>query len=286
MQRILLAWPNRTPDATLSGPAWSTASPLAHLQTRFSFEVARSVDTDPANTQLDVALDRVRGVRVIALLRHNMTVAGRYRVRASDSPGAYDTPKADTGLAPVWPSVNPFGTTEWGDEGWWGGKPAAEDLAGYPTILLVVLPSVVRARYWRIELFDETNPAGYIEASRLWIGGAWQPRYNMSYGHRLGWDDPSKIESALDGTEYVDERVKTRLFYASLDWLSHDESLARYLEMERQLGVTRELLVVPDADDALHLIRRSFVGRLKQLSAVESYALGLNKGSVEIKETV
>jgi hypothetical protein len=56
--------------------------------------------------------------------------------------------------------------------------------------------------------------------------------------------------------------------------------------MQRQLGTTRELLVVPNYDDTLHLIRRSFVGRLRKLSALEAWTYRLFKGALEIKETV
>lgn len=71
----------------------------------------------------------------------------------------------------------PFGVKSWGDDGWWGGLPSAEDIAGYPSMLLCVLPTGVRARYLRLELLDEGNPAGYVEAARLWVSGQWQPTY-------------------------------------------------------------------------------------------------------------
>lgn len=286
MQNIIFAWPNRTEAATLSGGAWSTNSPLNNLKTRYSFEVARSADTALASTQLQCALDKVRSVRCMALLRHNLTVAGSYRLCASNTAGDFSAPIADTGWVDAWPSMKPFGDTDWGDEGWWGGKPAAEDIAGYPSILLVVLPAAVRARYWRLELDDTGNPAGYVEAGRLWIGGQWQPEYNMSLGMGLRWEDASKSEKSVGGTFYPDEREKTRVLTASLDSLSHDEAHARYLEMTRQLGTTRELLVVPDADDAMHMIRRSFVGCLRQLSPAEAYSKRRYKGAIEIKETV
>jgi len=286
MQRIIFAWPNRSEAAVLTGGAWSSAAPLDNLKTRYSYEPARSIDTALASTQLDAALDAVRSVRFVALLRHNLSVFARYRLRASDAPGDYSAPLYDSGWQEAWPSMLPFGNVDWGDSGWWGGKPAPEDVAGYPTILLDALPAAVRARYWRLELNDTSNAAGYLQAARLWISGAWQPNYNHSYGATLGWEDASRVESALDSTEYFDERAKTRVLKIGLNYLSTDEAYSRYLEMTRQLGTTREMLVVPDADDTTNRIRRSFVGRLRQLSAVESFAYRLFKGAIEIKETV
>lgn len=285
-QNFLFAWPNRTEGATLTGGAWSSTLPLANLKTRFTFEPARSTNTLPASTQCDVALDAPRDIKCVALLRHNLRVGARYRLRLSATAGDYSSPLWDSGTRAVWASMFPFGVKSWGDDGWWGGMPGAEDIAGYPSMLLCVLPTVVRARYLRLELLDEGNPAGYVEAARLWVSGQWQPHWNASYGMQLSWEDPSRTEAALDGTEYHDERPKTRAIVASLDWLSTDEGHAVYLEMQRQLGTTRELLVVPDYSDTAHLIRRSFVGRLRSLSALEAWAYRLFKGAIEIKETV
>lgn len=286
METIIIAHPNRAPDAALSGGAWSANAPVSNLQTRFSFERARSIDTDLSSTMVDAALDRARDVRFVALVRHNLSVVAKYRLRASSVAGDFSAALADTGWCDVWPGIMPFGAQVWGDDGWWGGKPTAEDIAGYPALLLVVLPESVRARYWRLELSDQANAAGYVEAARLWMSGEWQPLYNMSWGNSIAWEDASQVATALDRTEYFDEAVKTRVLRASLERLNHDEAHARFLEMTRQLGVTRELLVVPDANDAMHLIRRSFVGRLRQLSPVEAYAVGLYKGALEIKESV
>lgn len=57
---------------------------------------------------------------------------------------------------------------------------------------------------------------------------------NVAYGMQLGWEDPSRTEAALDGTEYHDERPKTRAIVASLEVLRPDEAHAVYLEMQRR----------------------------------------------------
>ena len=148
-QNFLFAWPNRAEGATLTGGAWSATLPLANLKTRFSFEPGRTVNTLPASTCMDVALDAPRGIKCVALLRHNLRVGARYRLRLSATAGDYSAPLWDSGTRDVWDSMFPFGTKGWGDEGWWGGKPSAEDIAGYPSLLLCVLPTAVRARYLR-----------------------------------------------------------------------------------------------------------------------------------------
>lgn len=286
MQNVLMAWPNRTEQAALTGGAWSGSLPLANLKTRYSFEPARSTDALPASTQLQAALDAPRDIKCVALLRHNCSTAAQYRLRLSSVPGDFSAPVWDSGPRQVWVSMYPFGAKSWGDDGWWGGMPAAEDIAGYPSLLLCVLPVAARARYLLLEVFDAGNPDGYVQAARLWVSGQWQPKYNASYGLQLGWEDPSLTESALDGTEYHDERTKTRVLVASFEFLSEDEGHALYLEMQRQLGTTRELLVVPNYDDTAHLIRRSFVGRLRKLTALDAWAYRLYKGGIEVKETV
>ncbi len=284
MQRVQFCWPNRADTASFSGGAWSVASPLAHLASRYRNFVARSQDTALTSTWFDVDLGRPRYIRHVAVIGHNLTSAGMFRVRLALAD--LDAPDVDSGWRSPWRAFHAFGDVPWGEDGWYGGLPTAEERAGYPSLAIVSLPASLNVRYVRVEFADTGNTAGYIEAARLWVTDAWQPAYNYSYGSTLGWEDPSLIETAKSGTEYFDQGRMYRVWRGQLGRLVNTEGYARYLEMLRQLGTTHEFLLIPDADDTEQTMRRTFVARLRVLSPLENVAYNLKSGAVEAKEMI
>ncbi|MEO3389505.1 hypothetical protein, partial [Mesorhizobium sp. CAU 1741] len=82
---VMVCHPNRIGGETvLSGGVFVDSLPLANIQDRAFAKVARTADADPESTWFDIAFDRQRNIRVIALLAHTITTSGRVRIRASD----------------------------------------------------------------------------------------------------------------------------------------------------------------------------------------------------------
>uniref|UniRef100_UPI0035AE41EA hypothetical protein n=1 Tax=Chitinimonas sp. TaxID=1934313 RepID=UPI0035AE41EA len=100
MANILLGYPNRADECTLSGGSWTAAAPLTCLQTRVYSETAVSTDAQAASTWLDAATAGQRPIRVIALAGHNLTTGAQMRVRASNTAGDFSQPLCDTGSVP------------------------------------------------------------------------------------------------------------------------------------------------------------------------------------------
>jgi hypothetical protein len=147
-----------------------------------------------------------------------------------------------------------------------------------------VLPSNTLAQYWRVEINDTTNAAGYIQVGRVFIGPAYQPTVNMSYGAGLGWETKTVAQEALGGAEYFQHRTPYRVATIKLDWLSVDEALANAFEIMRRAGLDAEVFWVHDPDDTVHALRRRFIGRLRQLSAIQYPYPNVNSAAFEIKE--
>ena len=304
MANIILGFPNRTDQAGLSGGSWQT--PLTNLQDRRLSRVARSATTSAADTQFNVDLGVQRKVSLFAIVRHNLGLNARYRVRVAQDP-AFQNVIYDAAVLPaqpsvtanfqlqqyavqgrVWPQVWPrlFNTAslDWEDPNWWDGRLPEEDRAGYPGLVLCVLDEPVFGRYLRFEFLDEENVDGYIELGRLFISQAWSPRNNVTYGAGVGWDTDTTMDRAIDGTPYFDRKQGRRVQTFGLDWLSRDEAFGNIFELQRAAGIDQELLFVWDRDDPVNLVRRSFLGHLNKLNPLLLPFLDTYTNAFEIEE--
>ena len=267
MANILIAYPNRTDQGTLSGGSWQPTLPLANLKTRVYAQVARTTNAALASTKFDVDLGKTRMVGVLALIAHNLSVTAKVRLTGAED-AAFATPTVNSGWVSVWPAgMIPEGLLEWEEDNFWLACVSEEVRAGYNTpFSLTITPTT--SRYWRIEIDDQSNGDGYVQVGRLFIGDGWTPETNYDYGASEGFADDSQVEQAQGGTEYFDTRRKRRQHSYTLSNLSKEEAYTRALEMQRLLGTSAEMLVIPDPADAINGPRRNMVCRLQRLSPI------------------
>jgi hypothetical protein len=283
MANLMLGFPNRTDGSTLSNGSWVATLPLTNLQTRQIGVVARTTDATLASTKLDINLGAVKNIRIVNLTNHNLSSYAKFRVTASNS-ASFATLIYDSGWQAVWPVVYPYGTLEWEDDNWWSMQYTSEQMAGYTTALTHILPLNRLAQYWRIELNDTNNAAGYIQAGRLFIGSAWQPAKNFSYGNSIGWETKTVVDEVISGAEFFDPRTPYRVAKISLDWLSMDEALAQAFELTRRAGIDQEVMYIHDPDDTIHALRRQFLARARVLNPIENPYHAIGKQAFEFKE--
>src|SRR5471032_1074266 len=269
MSNIMLGFPNRTDASILSNGSWAPTLPLTNLQTRLLGVVARTTDATLASTKLDINLGAPKNIKLLNLSNHNLSLQATYRVTASSS-AAFTSLTYDSGWLPVWPAVYPYGSLEWEDDNWWSAQYTVEQISGYTTALTHILSANKLSQYWRIELNDTANAAGYVQAGRLFIGPAWQPKNNMSYGNSLGWETKTVVDEALSGAEYFDRRVPYRVARPSIDWMSQDEAFSQAFELARRAGMDQEFMYVHDPTDTIHALRRRFLCRIRVLNPIEN----------------
>ena len=265
---MLIAFRNYVDDGTLSGGSWESGLPAGNLANRQPSRVARSTSEAASATQLVLDIGEARPIAFIGLLRHNLTQKGKWRITVSDDAG-FPTLLYDSGSVDIWPAITPFGIGLWG-EFQWGGKldPLLVDTYGIDG--LHVLDSSVRARYVKVELIDETNSSGYLEAGRLIIAPAWQPTINPQYGWSIEQVDESRSVRSSGGQTYVDQRPKFRRLSFALEHLEADEMFGNAYELERLKGKGGDVLVVLDPDDSKHRHRHSVYGLLADTTPVSN----------------
>lgn len=285
MSNALIGYYNRVDAGTLTGGSWAATLPRANLQNRIVAKVARSTDATLASTKFDIDIGADKVSRVAALIGHNFSLAAKYRLRCGTD-ATFVTNLFDSGWVDVWPPVYNSTDLDWQALNWWSGKYLAEEIAGITWQKIIDLGSAMNARYWRFEIDDTTNTAGYVEIGRLFIGPAWQPTINMSYGAGIGWEDKTEVQEALSGAEFFDQRRPYRVAQFQTGFMETDEGFSRAFEIHRRSGVHEEVLFVWDPDDTIHAVRRQFMGRLRQLSPIEYPYDGLDrtKTAWEIKE--
>lgn len=284
-KNIVFGWPNRIDEATLSSSGtWQATLPLANLQSRVLATVARSNMSLLADPDIVIDLGQARRIGVVALVAHNLSVVATLRVEGATDAG-FTAGVYDSGFFNVWPSgVVDADLLEWEDDNFWLGTVSAEARAGYQAPCIHLLPAAEIARYWRITLHDPGNADGYLQAGRVFLSDVWQPAANYSYGAQLGYEDRSGVAESLGGTEFFDARAKFRVHRLTLDWLSESEGYNRLIEMQRQLGQTGELLVIPDPSDAANMPRRAMLGRIAKLTPLEHAMTDRTRSTLEIKE--
>jgi len=279
----LISYGNLADAATLSGGSWAGALPLANLQDRIQGKVARSTDAAATSTLIDVDLaDASKIVRLVGLVRHTCSILATYRITAGTSSGGAEV--YDSGTLDVWPAVYSPSDLEWEDDNWWLGTISAEDALAYPVSLWHDTAINSKARYWRIQITDTANPAGYVQAARLWMGRAVSPSIGPRFGAGLTWEARSEEERSLGGTLYFDERPSARVYSFELGALTNDEAMGWALDLQRIAGNSGEVVIIPDPDDAQSRIKRDILGRLRAMDPLTQFSHGYQSTGFTVEE--
>lgn len=285
MSNAQIAYRNRVDDGVFSGGNYEVTLPLTNLQNRQLSQVARTVDLDPTNTQFVIDI----GVNQLALqwgiIAHNFSLDALYRVQCADEP-TFAAPVYDSGWNEVWPAVYSTYQLTWQHPNFLYGKYLAEEIEGYDWKLIKNIDFLRNVRYWKFMFDDQTNSAGYLQFGRVFIGPAWQCEVNISPGAGIQFVDPSESQVSRSGAKTWDKLPKYRNAKFSTDFMSDDEAFGSPFEIQRQSGVTEEVIYTYNPEDTLHLIRRQIYGTLKSLDMIEQFAYDLNKSNWQVEESI
>jgi hypothetical protein len=284
MGACMLSYTNFADQASLSGGDWSATMPLANLLDPTIGIKARSVDDAAVSTQFDADLASAVGVKIWCLVAHNLSAGATIRLRASNTAGDFATPLYDSGTVGAWSTSYLASATPWESDAFWDSVITSSGLDGGQPTLIHILPTETAARYWRFEVTDTTNNDGYVEAGRLYVGRAFQPAANFSWGASVGYIDESVAEQAFSGSEYFEQRPVRRVASVRFEFLTDSEALINVLDIQRLRGTTREILFIWDPDDLEFSSRRSFLARQQELSAIELVRLGNHATALKLRE--
>lgn len=95
---------------------------------------------------------------------------------------------------------------------------------------------------WALEITDVDNTHGYIDASRLWIGDAFELAYNPSLGMELGWDEDTEQWPTDGGSLHADAGIPYRELSMDLG-LVVESDRAVWMDIARYCGKRRDFFV-------------------------------------------
>jgi hypothetical protein len=300
----LIAFPNRSDAATLSGGSWQSGAPLTNVQTRFLSQYARSTgvglvtpspaipDASQCSAVINVNFGQTRYVTAMALVKHNLTLSANVRLVLWTDP-TQTVAAYDSGWQPAYPRFYDTVLLRWSDSNFLYGQMSLDDYGVLPAIFLQMIStpgtgavSPQACQYASIYIQDPSNTAGYIQIGRLYMAEDWTPAHNFSFGASIGWQDPTVVDVALDGTEYYELRSKYREAIFTLNYMSISEGVNEALRICNNRGVSGDILFVWDPSNAELLQQRSFIGRLEELSPLQQTMRGITSMAFKIKELV
>lgn len=247
MARIKLATTEKSDGGALTGGGTlADTLPVTNLQTIQPGEVARWTSL----TGIYVVLDLLAAVDVdvVALLAHNGTDAATWQVRAAAAEGdLVGAPGYDSGSASMWPA---------------GGRPSGYDGEKLPSLLYL---SPARSfRFWRIDVADAANPAGYFEAGRLVVAASWAPARNLRHEWEIGYVDQAEPQRAARGHLWPGpESNPAREFEFAIRGLAEDDVMQGGYELARKRGSRKDVLAIRNPELTTHLARNMVYGLLE-----------------------
>lgn len=242
MERVVIGFPRWTGDATFTGGTWATDYPRTNLSLLPLSRVARTTNLSTSNTQFTATFSAQRLVRVLALARHNITLAGLIRIRIWSDAGA-TVLTYDSGWIDVWPAA------------------FVGDLAGSTATRPFWLDAEKLARVVRIEIDDATNPDGFIQIGLCEIAQGWQFSVNPAVGAEEGFRFRSLAVESLGGVRFFDRRDKPRVARGDIEEMPRDEAMQRGYEFLRHFDIDTPFLWFPYPDEPAHWHRTAFIAR-------------------------
>lgn len=287
----MVLYNSKSDNGVFSGGGWRSTLPLSNLVDPKQYRVARSTDTDPANTQFRVTLNTLAQFKALIVGPSNLTTAVEYRIRCYNN-GTFNIGTADaspygySGLIYDSGWQKPFEGSgggpldrEWEDPWFWLGIEPFED-EDRGIVLIHILPAVIEGQYWTIEIDDFYNPDGYVELSRLFMPDVFQPSINYGYeDNGLAFLDNDLSTSTLAGSVQKLRRFSPRQISFGWKYLPEAEHFSAVYRLMQKAGYSDEVFVIMDPDNAADLQRRSMFGRITQMNPIQqSVYAGISVG--------
>lgn len=275
MSNLRIVYDNASDRATITASSTAGSLVVSNLQTDMKSKIWRSTST---TATLTVVFDQAEIVGCVALPFCSLTSEATIRVRgytlATDP-----SPSLDTGVklaaggasfdALAWGSV-PLGVNAY----MYGSKTYGSIWFTQGTYEKLV-----------IDIEDDVNPLGYIEASRLVIGAYWSPLKNAEYGVELNLIDNSRNERSDSG----DLRTDRGIMYKTM---SFDLSMMDYIDRNMLFNIVRNngtykpvfLSLTPEADDPTEEQIYQIYGKLPSQTSIRYQFINQFNSKIDIEE--
>jgi hypothetical protein len=245
--RFCIGYSNRIDDATLTGGSWG-GYPLTYLQNRSLTFVARSSNADESATIVDIDMGSATTDQVLWVHGHNLSSAAEFVVERGTTQGGTDVYAGEQ--LPVW-SFTPI-------NGIYSGRYFGFGL---------VMPTANSAQWTRLRILNATNPSGYVQISRIFLGPLFSPEYGPT---ELSdeWINHSNVERITGGADWVSKRPPRRSRRFVFGALTYEEGRT-IKKIQRLHDTASEVVYIADRFDREQMQRNSFLGLFSELGALD-----------------
>lgn len=251
----VLAWVNLADGASLTGGGAVSTLPVQNLQDPQPRKLYRTIGT---SAYAIADFGSPQPFDVVGATATNLSAGGTSRVRASNS-----DPTVTSSL--IYDSSTDGAAVKIGPDPRYLGN-------------VFTLPSSQQtARYVREDLTDVT--LANIDWGRWFVGAKFVPNATISEGYGFGFDDTGAQGRAVFGQLHTRKGQRPRQCSLKLDFLSAAEAKAEMLEMQRQAGVTGDVLYIENPVDATNPAAMAFIGLVQAGSSSALSQLGQSKGN-------
>lgn len=283
VNKVTLCWPNHIENSTITGGSYTAPRPVINAKNSVFSKKARTVDLLAASTQFDVNLVKPRPIHVVSIAAHNFSATSTARVRVYSDVGQTDL-LHDSGIVNIWPSVYSSAQLEWEYNNFWFGRIDEDGRAEFTPLFTYFLPNVEIGQSVKVEIFDDTNSDGYVEFGRVLISDAWQPLININYGVSFGYENTTIVDRADDTTEYFDIKAQKRTMNFVFGRLNEQEAFTRLYSLQRNQGVSKEILISFNLEQTAEGYQKTFIGRASQLDPISQPFIENYEGSLSLLE--
>lgn len=288
--------------STIGGGVWSSALPLANILNNAKAAAPRHIGA-PARclqvanlsaSRFDIVMDRVRGVSLVGLLFHTLSLDALFRIRTADLTGSLDAPDWISDWRPVYGPLYDSADLPWEAPNWWSGQIEQDDLDLYPRHLWIPTqldgqpiddPQPRVCGKIRIEIDDHLSSAPWFDVGGVFIASTFSPVMNFDRGRTVGLEARSRVDEAPAGRRFPDNRRARRVHNVSWSFLTKAEAW-KFFDASVRAGSTAPVLFIPDAGDELSLPREAFPGFIEKAAEPRFVREGEHVVTATIKEII
>lgn len=220
-ENVMLLHNNAVDRASIVTSSEVSSMPVTNLQDLQRSVVWRSAANGSQTIDITLAANEDQ-VQAFALVDHNLTLSGTVKIEAWSDAINGAVKVLDTTLQPYQP-VYGYGDQLYG-AGLYGGYDIyvngvsianARDILR--PILMAQISPALSVRYWRITLNDSS--VNYYQAGRIYLGPAWQPTTNFSWGSAREKEHRTRAKESRGGQTYSNPRPGRTLIDFDFQWL-------------------------------------------------------------------
>lgn len=232
----IIGFPRHTPDFTMGGGSYESGFPASNAGDARFARVARTTDATNANTVLTATSSTIKPVRIFGVAAHNMTIDAEYKLTVYSDTGL-TTELYNTGRQKVWPNVYSYAGRNWYTPYFWTGQYSPAEIAGQIPFLPILLPQTYNIRGVKLEIFDASNPDGYVEIGLFEIASGWQPSVGVAYASQFGYRSYTELTKLRGGLDSAFVEQPSYVFEGEIPAMNENEVWNNAMEMRRRYDI-------------------------------------------------